>query len=78
MDLQLSGKLALVTGSTAGIGYAIAEGLADTGLGAAIDDDAGAFRGQGLGDGEADAAGRAGDEGEFTGELEVHVCSKIR
>jgi NAD(P)-dependent dehydrogenase (short-subunit alcohol dehydrogenase family) len=28
MDLSLSGKLALVTGSTAGIGAAIAEGLA--------------------------------------------------
>ncbi len=28
MDLQLEGKLALVTGSTAGIGFAIAEGLA--------------------------------------------------
>ena len=25
MDLQLTGKLALVTGSTAGIGYAIAQ-----------------------------------------------------
>jgi NAD(P)-dependent dehydrogenase (short-subunit alcohol dehydrogenase family) len=28
MDLLLEGKLALVTGSTAGIGFAIAEGLA--------------------------------------------------
>jgi NAD(P)-dependent dehydrogenase (short-subunit alcohol dehydrogenase family) len=32
MDLQLSGKLALVTGSTAGIGYAIAESLAMEGV----------------------------------------------
>jgi NAD(P)-dependent dehydrogenase (short-subunit alcohol dehydrogenase family) len=31
MDLQLSGKLALVTGSTAGIGFAIAKGLAREG-----------------------------------------------
>ena len=31
MDLLLSGKLALVTGSTAGIGFAIAEGLAREG-----------------------------------------------
>jgi NAD(P)-dependent dehydrogenase (short-subunit alcohol dehydrogenase family) len=31
MDLQLSGKLAVVTGSTAGIGYAIAEALAREG-----------------------------------------------
>jgi NAD(P)-dependent dehydrogenase (short-subunit alcohol dehydrogenase family) len=31
MDLQLSGKLALVSGSTAGIGYAIAETLAAEG-----------------------------------------------
>lgn len=31
MDLQLSGKRALVSGSTAGIGYAIAEGLAKEG-----------------------------------------------
>jgi len=31
MDLQLDGKLALVSGSTAGIGYAIAEALANEG-----------------------------------------------
>jgi len=31
MDLQLKGKTALVTGSTAGIGFAIAEGLAGEG-----------------------------------------------
>jgi hypothetical protein len=32
MDLQLKDKLSLVTGSTAGIGYAIAEALASEGL----------------------------------------------
>lgn len=31
MNIDLSGKIALVTGSTAGIGYAIAKGLADSG-----------------------------------------------
>ena len=31
MDLKLSGKLALVSGSTAGIGYAIAAALAAEG-----------------------------------------------
>ena len=31
MDLQLDGKRALVSGSTAGIGYAIAEALAREG-----------------------------------------------
>ncbi len=31
MDLQLAGKLSLITGSTAGIGYAIAEALAAEG-----------------------------------------------
>jgi len=31
MDLQLDGKLALVSGSRAGIGYVIAEALANEG-----------------------------------------------
>jgi NAD(P)-dependent dehydrogenase (short-subunit alcohol dehydrogenase family) len=31
MDLQLEGKRALITGSTAGIGYAIAEALVQEG-----------------------------------------------
>ena len=47
-------------------------GCADTVLGAAVDDDAGALGGEGFRDSEADAGSGAGDEGEFAGELEVH------
>ena len=56
------------------------DGLADFGDGglhalggAAVDDDRCAFGGQVSRDGEADAGGRAGDEGELGSELEVHA-----
>ncbi len=48
----------------------------DRGLGAAVDDDAGAFGGERRRDRVADAGGAAGDEGQPAGEIEVHVgCS---
>jgi NAD(P)-dependent dehydrogenase (short-subunit alcohol dehydrogenase family) len=36
MHIALSGKTALVTGSTAGIGYAVAKGLAECGASAVV------------------------------------------
>jgi NAD(P)-dependent dehydrogenase (short-subunit alcohol dehydrogenase family) len=36
MNIDLSGKTALVTGSTAGIGHAIAKGLSASGAGVVI------------------------------------------
>src|ERR1700739_1904476 len=48
MNIELSGKTALVTGSTAGIGYAIAKGLAASGAGGVIN---------GRGQDKVDAAG---------------------
>ena len=47
--------------------------LGDASLGAAVDDDACALGGERGGDGEADSGGGAGDEGEFVGELQVHM-----
>ncbi len=37
MKIDLSGKTAIVTGSTAGIGYAIAKGLAQAGAALRVD-----------------------------------------
>jgi len=44
---------------------------------AACEDDAGAFGEEGGGNGSADAAGGAGDEGDLVGELEVHGFSLV-
>jgi len=47
----------------------LGEGGADGFFSAAIDDDPGAFAGEPGGDGQADAFGGTGDEGEFIGQL---------
>jgi NAD(P)-dependent dehydrogenase (short-subunit alcohol dehydrogenase family) len=72
MDLHLSGKRALVTGSTAGIGYAIAEGLAAEGARvvvngrtrARVDEAVAALRKKHPG---ADVSGVAADAGSAAG-----------
>ena len=46
--------------------------LGDARLGAAVDDHPGALGGQRRGDGEADPGGRAGDQCQFAGELQIH------
>jgi len=43
MDLQLEGKRAVISGSTAGIGYAIAEALAREGTQVVVNDGGNAF-----------------------------------
>src|ERR1700760_1557250 len=66
MDLQLNGKLALVSGSTAGIGYAIAEALAREGARVVVNGrtPAGAERAV-----AALAAATGGDVSGFAGDL---------
>jgi NAD(P)-dependent dehydrogenase (short-subunit alcohol dehydrogenase family) len=74
MDLKLSGKLALITGSTAGIGYAIAESLAAEGARIIINGrtqarvDAALAK---LGGGRSEAVGLAADLGTSSGASEA-------
>jgi hypothetical protein len=53
------------------------DGFGHARLGAAADDDARSFGGEGFGDCESDAGGRAGDEGEFVFELKVHSSLSV-
>lgn len=68
MDLQLSGKLALVTGSTAGIGFAIAKALAAEGTGVIVNGRSQAAVDEAIAklatEAEADICGFAGDLGD--------------
>ena len=74
MDLQLTGKTALVSGSTAGIGYAIAAALAREGVHVTLNgrtrervDEAAARLRKELGNGGAPVAGIAADLGTADG-----------
>jgi len=78
MDLQLKGKLALITGSTAGIGYAIAESLAREGCRVILNgrterrvDAALAKFTRAVDTVDADAAGLAADLGTSSGVAEA-------
>ncbi|WBU28404.1 SDR family NAD(P)-dependent oxidoreductase [Rhodopseudomonas palustris] len=62
MNIDLSGKTALVTGSTAGIGHAIAKGLAATGANVVING-----RGQAKVDAAAAAVSKVAKGGKVTG-----------
>ena len=65
-DRFLSGRTALVTGSTSGIGLAIATALAEAGAAVAING-----LGQGRRDGQAYAGGAAGDQRRAAGEESI-------
>ena len=54
-------------------GFDLSRGFPEAGFGASVDNDACAFSGERLCNCKTDARSGAGDEGEFTGDLEVHV-----
>lgn len=68
----VAGRVAQVGGDAAGAGADPRHRGVDLGCGAAVDDDGGARVCEALGDREADALGRAGDDGELAGEIDLH------
>ena len=71
VDYALTGHAAIVTGSTSGIGQALANALCGQGVNMVLNG-----LGEAVGDAEADAAGRAGDDGNLS--LQHDVLLQVR